>query len=95
MNESIQPDEQTLSAATDYIKDVRSRILFTLSIYTRLNPTQLQVSLGTSTRPSVWHPILDQLILDGLVEKIQVHPPFPSPSGRDQVYTVIKLVDSK
>jgi hypothetical protein len=80
-----------VEAAIDYIAEIRERILFTLAIYPKLSPTMLQVSLGTSTRPSIWHPVLNQLIEDGLVDRIQIRPPTPAPSGRDQVFTVIQL----
>lgn len=80
-----------VDAALDYIADIRERILFTLSIYPKVSPTMLQVALGTSTRPAVWHPVLNQLIEDGLVDRTQVRPPTPAPSGRDQVYTIIQL----
>jgi hypothetical protein len=80
-----------MEAAIDYIAEIRERILFTLAIYPKLSPTMLQVSLGTSTRPSIWHPVLNQLIEEGLVDRVQIRPPTPAPSGRDQVFTVIQL----
>ena len=84
-------DTDGVEAAIDYIAEIRERILFTLAIYPKLSPTMLQVSLGTSTRPSIWHPVLNKLIEDGLVDRIQIRPPTPAPSGRDQVFTVIQL----
>lgn len=91
VNNNAVVNEASHDAALAYIQEVRNRILFTLSIYPRISPTMLQVALGTSTRPSLWHSVLDQLIEDGLVDRFQTRPPTPPPSGRDQVYTVIQL----
>jgi hypothetical protein len=83
--------EAVASVAAEMVNDLRGRILFTLTVYPKLSPTMLQVALGTGTRPQFWHPVLDQLIEEGRIEKIQIRPPSPPPSGRDQVYTVIQL----
>lgn len=91
MNEAVTVNEAGMDAALEFIKDIRERILFTLSIYPRVSPTMLQVALGTSTRPAIWHSVLNQLIEEGLVDRIQIRPPTPTPSGRDQIYTIIQL----
>ena len=49
----------------------------------------LQVGIGTGISPDIWHPILERLIMDGLVDKKQVR--VMTPKGRDQVYTIISL----
>lgn len=88
---TLIPADPAHEAAVEFVKEVRERILHTLSVYPKISPTMLQVALGTSTRPALWHPVLDQLIEENLVEKIQVRPSSPPPSGRDQVYTIIQL----
>jgi hypothetical protein len=70
-------------------ENMKAKILHVLSIYPRISPTMLQVGIGTGISPDVWHPVLEHLIVDGFVEKIQVRA--GTPKGRDQVYTIIAL----
>jgi hypothetical protein len=90
-SEAPTTSDTIMNAAIESVKQIRARILFTLSVYPKLSPTHLQVSLGPGTRSSLWHPVLDQLIEEGLVEKIQIRPTEMTPSGRDQIFTVIQL----
>jgi hypothetical protein len=73
----------------DIEKEIGLKILHILSIYPRLSPTMLQVGIGTGISPSIWHPVLDNLIERGTIDKVQVMS--QSPKGREQTYTVISL----
>lgn len=84
-------DQRVLTAAENHVQKVREKILFALEIYPRMSMTHLQVSLGTGLPPELWHPVFDQLCEENLIEKVQVRPSRPPPSGRDQVYTIVQL----
>ena len=88
---SIAPAEAlTIEEIGTSIADaMRIKILHVLSIYPKISATMLQVGIGTGISPDIWHPILERLIIDGLVDKKQVR--VMTPKGRDQVYTIISL----
>ena len=68
---------------------IRKRITHTLSIFPRISPSMLQVGIGTGMPPALWHPVLDQMVADNLVNRYQVSATNPV-TGRDQVYTIIE-----
>ena len=67
---------------------IRQRILHTLWIYPKLSPSMLQVGIGTSFPPALWHPVLESLIMDGTVIRAQVQATNPI-SKREQTYTIL------
>lgn len=88
---SIDPEADFIPLTSDQI--IREKILQTLSIYPRISPTMLQVGIGTSITPRMWHPILDKLIEEGLVKRDARQAP-NNISGRDQTYTIISLAST-
>lgn len=84
-----EADEETLMELNTARRILREKILHTLKIYTRLSPSMLQVGIGTAISPKLWHPVLEQLINQGEVEREEIHA--KSHVGRDQVYTVLHL----
>lgn len=72
-------------------QQIRDKIIQTLTIWPRLSPSMLQVGIGTSVKPTLWHPILDSLIKEGIVARDEIS--MKSHIGRDQVYSVIHLVN--
>lgn len=71
---------------------IRDKILHTLRIFPRISPSMLQVGIGTSLAPAMWHPILEKLIADNLVSRTTVQA--QSPMNRQQVYTVLSLCEA-
>jgi hypothetical protein len=89
---TADPEVDFLPITSDTI--IREKILQTLSVYPRISPTMLQVGIGTSITPRMWHPILDQLIEEKIVKRETRQSP-NNVTGRDQTYTIISLVDVK
>lgn len=86
--EETNPEDDFTPLTSDQI--IREKILQTLNIYPKISPTMLQVGIGTSITPKMWHPILDKLIEEGLVKRVARQAP-NNVSGRDQTYTIISL----
>lgn len=81
--------DQNAKYGADIEREISSKIMHILSIYPKLSPTMLQVGIGTGISPSIWHPVLENLIEFGKVDKTQVMS--HSPKGREQTYTIISL----
>ena len=88
---STSANAETQEALEDYTQMLRDKILFALTIYPALAPYMLHPFLGTSTSTHVWKPILNALIAEGLVEKVEVT--LKSPMDRQQTYTIIRRTD--
>lgn len=73
----------------DYTQLLREKIIFGLQVYPYLSPTMLHVFLGTAVSTHVWKPILNDLIVEGVVQKDEVQ--LTSPHDRVQSYTVLHL----
>ena len=73
----------------DEKENVRERILHTLSIYPRLQPSMLHVGIGFHVEASVWRPVLNTMIDIG--EVIQSTEQHTSPAGRLNQYTILSL----
>lgn len=69
----------------------RERILHVLSVYPAISHSMLQIGVGTSYPPSVWKPVLDALIAEGIVKQIPIQA--ITPSQRAQAYNVLCLCD--
>ena len=68
---------------------IRDKILKVLEIYPRISPSMLQIGIGSSLPTHVWHPILNDLLEDGVVkcdELVSL-----SSSGRNQIYKILHL----
>lgn len=85
---NIDPEDDFIPASDQVIRD---KIMQTLSVYPQISPTMLQVGIGTSITPKMWHPVLDKLIDEGLVKK-DTRSGVSAVSGREQTYTIISLV---
>lgn len=70
--------------------DVWNRIIHVLKIYPKLSPTMLQVGIGTAISPAIWHPVLEAMLEDRVVDKKQEQ--HKTKTGRIQVYTILSLV---
>jgi hypothetical protein len=87
--------ETTLVPEDDFVewkavkKVLADKIVHALTVWPVLSPSMLQVGIGTSVSPKLWHPILEQLIKDGVVKREEVRA--KSPLGRDQVYIRLSL----
>lgn len=86
-NDTEHEDEQFVSATEELIE---ARIIHVLTIWPKLNPSMLQVGIGTALSPKMWHPVLDRLISEGKVIKQELSG--RGPTGRDQIFTIISLV---
>lgn len=72
-----------------YEEQLREKIIFGLSVYPFISPSQLHVFLGTSTSSGVWKPILEDLITEGKVTRTEKA--YTSSQGRSSVYTILHL----
>lgn len=89
-NQDLHPEEGDdfveLRVARDLMRD---KIVHTLTIWPILSPSMLQVGIGTSISPKIWHPVLEQLIKDGIITREELRA--KSSIGRDQIYTRLSL----
>lgn len=77
----------------EYRRSIRDKIIHTLTIFPKLSPSMLQVGIGTSIAPKIWHAILDDLTREGIV--VQESKTAKAPSGRDLSYTIIQLAKAE
>lgn len=68
---------------------IRGRIVHVLSIYPRISVSMLQIGVGTSMPPTIWKPVMLEMIKEGIIKEERVA--MSTPSGRQQVYTVLSL----
>jgi len=78
--------EEVRTTAREVIKE---KILHALRIWPYLNPSMLQVGIGTALTPKLWHPVLESLETEGVITRDEIRT--KTPSGREQVCTVIRL----
>lgn len=79
-------------AEADYTENeslVVDKVFATFKIYPKLSWTHLQVSIGTSFKPSFWKPVVWDLIKQGKLKLDRIHA--TSPNGREMTYQVISL----
>jgi hypothetical protein len=82
MRETHPVDNQTVSK-------VREKIIFSLTIYPVLSPSMVQIAVTPVVPPSVWRPILEQLIEEGIVERRNQL--LDTPAGNQKVKTLLSL----
>ena len=82
-----EDDESSFVSASDEL--IEARILHVLTVWPKLNPSMLQVGIGTALSPKMWHPVLERLIAEGKVVKYELSG--RGPTGRDQIFTVLRL----
>lgn len=86
--QELIPNEMELDPTQ---QDIANRIKHILSIYPALNPSMLQVGMGTSFPPHFWKPILQKLIEAGHI--VNNSKTLTGPTGRMQVYTILELTE--
>lgn len=67
--------------------EITQKILHTLSIYPKISPSMLQISLNLAA--SKWKPILEHLIQIHKIKRSVIVA--PTPTGRHQSHTVLEL----
>lgn len=70
-------------------QDVRERILHTFSIYPKISPSMLQISLNLPTIK--WRPVLKCLIEENVIR--QTSSIVMTPGGRNQSYVILTLIN--
>lgn len=89
MNVSEAPAGVSADIVDDGASTIRNKILNCLGIYNRISPSMLQIGIGTSLPPKIWHPVLDDLIQSGLVVREEVKS--NTLSGRPKQSVVLSL----
>lgn len=84
-----ETDTQERVSGTDAEELWRRKIIHTLTWYPKLNPSMLQVGIGTAIPRTVWGPVLEQMIAEGIVREEKLNG--KGPTGRDQSYTILSL----
>jgi hypothetical protein len=70
-------------------EQIRERIEYVLGIYPKLSRSMLQVGIGTSLHPSMWKPVLNDMIEDGTI--IVKRRPSTNPQGRNLQHEILSL----
>lgn len=71
-------------------RTIREKITHILSIYPKISVSMLQIGVGTSLMPSLWKPILNQMVKEGIIREVrEMH---MTPAGRQQSYVILSLV---
>lgn len=79
----------TQDSLANVVEITRSKILYALEIFPFINASMIHMGIGTSTSTSLWKPILNDLINEGLVQETVVNA--KSPLDRNQLHTVYHL----
>ena len=74
---------------TESEEAIKARILKVLEIYPKLSPSMLHIGIGPQLKVSSWHPVLKQLITDGVI--VQDELISLTSTDREQVYRVLSL----
>lgn len=78
---------------TDTTEQIRAKIAHILGIFPILSPSMLQVALGTSLPSTLWKPLLEDMVAEGIVLRQAVST--ETPAGRQQSYTTLSLAPAK
>lgn len=70
----------------------KARILHTLELYPALSSSMIHIGLGTSTPTALWRPLLDALVAEGKVCKVEAQS--RTPLDRNQSYTIYHLPEN-
>lgn len=83
----IVPPKVNYEPVSDDI--IENRIIHLLKIYPKINPSMMQIGIGSSIPSQMWRPKLQDLIdRKVILEEFVVS---PSPTGRHQSYCVLSL----
>ncbi len=86
MEQPLKLDEEMSNDVNDIVVE---RIKYALTIYPILSPSMLQVGIGNNINSSVWRPLLQKLIEDGIVFKQELLT--ETPAGRKFPHTRLSL----
>jgi hypothetical protein len=75
------------------VEQVRERILHALEIFPFISSSMLHQAIGTATLGSLWKPVLNELIEEGLV--VETTFSGKSSGGRTQSYSILHLPRNK
>lgn len=92
---AVAPSEELSvdnTGVIETIKALEEKILHTLRIWPFISQSMLHVALGTATPTSLWKPIFQKLVDDGIIKQTQVSG--MSPKDRAQTYTVFHLAEN-
>ena len=87
VKEMLEAD--AVGKAPDDPEMIMQKIVHVLTIYPRLSPSMLQIGVGTGLKPSIWKPILERLITNGVVIRTFIQA--ETPSDRVQSYAILSL----
>lgn len=88
-------DENTKFNLGNVVEEmIRQRIVHTLRIYPQLSHSMLQVGIGTGLSPTLWHPVLEKMIEEGIVKRKAVKETNPV-TKRDQVYQILESTQAQ
>ena len=86
---NVLPDEHDDKAGVSPEKQIRDKIIHILTVYPRISVSMMQIGVGTSLAPTIWKPVLEQLIREGVI--IRDSKSYNTPAGREQIYTILSL----
>lgn len=66
------PTNVTVSGAMDDKQKMKEKIAFVLTVYPRLSASMLHTGIGPNTSPRLWRPVLDEMVSEGTIERIDV-----------------------
>jgi hypothetical protein len=73
--------------------EIRERIIHTLSVYPKLNPTMLGMGIGPYIPSRLWNPVLEELIKADVVSREFIN--IESVGHRNKLYTILSLTPAK
>lgn len=74
----------------DHSDQIEEKIIHLLGIYPKISPSMMQSGIGSSLPANMWKPVLRNLIDRKVVNEDYIVA--PTPTGRQQSYTVLSLV---
>jgi hypothetical protein len=85
--------EQTAANGVRMERTVSQRILYLLNVYPGISRSMLQVAIGAAMSPTIWKPVLEQLIKEGKVK--QLTKAGRTPMGRTIQHLHLYVTDPK
>lgn len=83
VNQMLQDQQQLIA----------DKITHLLSIYPIISPSMLQIGLGTSLPPTIWKPVLMELIESDVIKREESS--LLAPNGQCRNYTKLSLVNGQ
>lgn len=89
MNEIVS--NANMTEIEQFLKNLKEKLVFTLTVFPRLTSSQLQVGIGPHIQPRIWRPVLEELIADGTVIREDLG--ITTPIGQYRTLTVLSLAN--